>query len=800
MINLRSLVSWLATIFAGIAVFAAAPSGYYEEAEGKSDKTLYVAIGSIINNHIAKSYDYLWTAFKTTDIDNNGKIWDMYSNKRWTPGREQCGTYKGIGDCYNREHSFPKSWFNDAMPMYSDLFHLYPTDGKVNGQRSNYPFGECANGSYVASSGSVKALGKLGASTFAGYSGTVFEPDDEYKGDFARTYFYMAVCYSDRNKSWNSDMLAGNDFPFFKDWAIKLLLKWHRQDPVSDKETKRNDEVYKIQNNRNPFIDYPELAEHIWGNKKGYAWNSTAGQSPEINVPVDGSTVDFGVTAKNSPVLKTITLKTTNVKDNVIVSATEPFAVNDDSFSASETNAGVQLKVQYQPTDLGSHTGKLTVACGDLCSTVNLIGSTVDGLPAGKATDITSESFTANWIYIGDDMNGKYDFTVTDADGVLSGYPIQVDAKAGSYVVRGLMPETTYTYYVRSNQFTSDGVIVTTAEALPFVDFLFDGELYFSTVPGEPSAEAEILVQIENITTDITVSVKAPFELSLNRSDWSQSVILTPDESRIYLRMNSATAGIFESSLVATAGEYVNDNAVVSGIANDRDVFFEDFEATPAPASSYNTSTYNGTAAVWNLYNTGYWADTDKGHDDSATALRLGKASNNLCAVEMADAKHNGVGVVSFWAKKWNDKEANSTIAVETSTDNANWKSVGNVTITGATWQEYTVTANVPGDVRVRFRRTQGARMHFDDVTISDYSSGVSDPAAERHQWDAYSLNGELIVKVDKADGIDIGIYTVSGVTLFEGRLAEGLYTRPLERGTFVLVSSGDFTRTVLIR
>lgn len=803
MTNLRSLLSGLVALFAGMAVFAAAPSAYYKDAEGKKDKSLYLALGDIINNHNAKSYDYLWTAFKTTDVDGNGKIWDMYSTKRWRAGGEQCGSYKSIGDCYNREHSFPKSWFNDAKPMYTDLYHLYPTDGKVNGQRSNYPFGECANGSAVASSGSVKALGKLGKSTFAGYSGTVFEPDDEYKGDFARTYFYMAACYSDRNKSWKSDMLAGNDFPFFKDWAVNLLLKWHRQDPVSDKEIKRNDAVYNIQNNRNPFIDHPELAEHIWGNKKGEAWNSSAELAAEINKPVDGSTVDFGVTAKDSPVIRTIALKTSNAKDRVTVSATGPFAVNGGSYSASEANNGVNVQVQYQPTALGTHTGTLTVACGGLTSEVCLIGKTVDGLPVGKASDITSESFTANWTYIGDDINGKYDFTVTDADGVLNGYPIQVDAKAGSYVVRGLLPETTYTYYVRSNQFTSDGVTVTTAEALPFIDFLFDGELYFTTTPGEPSPEAEILVQIENVSTDVTVSVKAPFELSLDRSEWSQSLTITPDESRIYMRLNSATAGTFESSLTAVAGDYVNDNTTVSGIATDKATFFEDFEATPAPESVYGTSHYNGSAAEWTLNNAGYWAGaSDKGHDGSAVAVRFGKASSTAkTSVEMASTKKGGAGVITFWAKKWNDKEANSTIAVETSTDEGEtWKTAGNVTVTNPSWQEYTVTASVPGDVRVRFRRTEGARMHIDDITVTDYSSGLSDPGAERHLWDAYSRDGELFVKVDKAGGLNIGIYTVSGVTLFEGRLTEGIYTWPIERGSFVLVSSGDFTRTVLIR
>ena len=155
--------------------------------------------------HTNVGYKGLWDVYGSSDIDENGKIRDMYSTKRWTFRKEQCGSgYTKVGDCYNREHSLPKSWFNDASPMYSDAFHIYPTDGKVNGQRSNHPYGECANGSSVAAANGVKPLGKLGASTFPGYSGTVFEPVDEYKGDFARSYFYMAAAYNDRIASRNA--------------------------------------------------------------------------------------------------------------------------------------------------------------------------------------------------------------------------------------------------------------------------------------------------------------------------------------------------------------------------------------------------------------------------------------------------------------------------------------------------------------------------------------------------------------------------------------------------------------------
>lgn len=257
-----------------ITATAQAPDDYYSSCEGKSGQTLLSALFDVIGNHTVVGYSELWTVYCTSDIREDGSIWDMYSTKHWVPQDEQCGNYSNVGDCYNREHSFPKSWFDDASPMYSDAFHIYPTDGKVNGQRGNYPYGECANGEVLSAPNGIQALGKLGTSTFDGYSGIVFEPADEYKGDFARTYFYMAACYNNLIEDWSSPMLAGNDYPCYTTWAIKLLLKWHRQDPVSQKEIDRNNVIYRYQNNRNPFIDYPALAEHVWGEKNNEGWTT----------------------------------------------------------------------------------------------------------------------------------------------------------------------------------------------------------------------------------------------------------------------------------------------------------------------------------------------------------------------------------------------------------------------------------------------------------------------------------------------------------------------------------------------
>ncbi len=251
-----------ALFFAAASVLGAEKdTAYYQDAIGKSRYELKTALHNIIKDHTVVNYKGLWDAFKSTDVRADGKVWDMYSDCEFTFVSDQCGNYKNECDCYNREHSFPKSWFDDASPMYSDLFHLYPTDGKVNGMRSNYPFGEVSNPTYTSHNGS-----KLGNNSTSGYSDKVFEPVDEYKGDFARSYFYMATRYEDKIAKWSACPICdGNNKASFKKWTVELLLKWHRQDPVSEKEIARNDAVYKQQNNRNPFIDFPELVEKIWG-------------------------------------------------------------------------------------------------------------------------------------------------------------------------------------------------------------------------------------------------------------------------------------------------------------------------------------------------------------------------------------------------------------------------------------------------------------------------------------------------------------------------------------------------------
>jgi len=248
-----------------IAVFAlvafrldAQPAGYYSSAAGLTGTSLRSALHNIIDNHNSLSYNSLWTYFEDTDKKSNGKVWDMYSNCQFYFDGDQCGSYDSECDCYNREHSWPKSWFNDQSVPRTDLHHIFPTDGYVNNKRGNMPFGEVGSATWTSStSGS-----KLGYCSYPGYSGIVFEPVDEYKGDFARVYFYMCTRYYGEDSSWEeTDMTDGAEL---KPWALQMMMQWHENDPVSQKEINRNNAVYQVQGNRNPFIDNPEYVAMIW--------------------------------------------------------------------------------------------------------------------------------------------------------------------------------------------------------------------------------------------------------------------------------------------------------------------------------------------------------------------------------------------------------------------------------------------------------------------------------------------------------------------------------------------------------
>lgn len=240
---------------------------YYQGANGKSGQNLRTALAQIITaNHHVVSYDGLISAYEQTDTRPDGYVRDWYSNATNFRHGHDTGGYRKEGDCYNREHSVPQSWFSKKSPMKSDIIHVVPTDGYVNNRRSSFPFGKVNNVTYA----SQNSYSKLGSSGTSGYSGTVFEPNDEIKGDMARIYFYMATRYKDQCAGWGGNIFTSEGIV---KWELDQMMEWSRQDPVDAVEIARNNAVYGVQKNRNPFVDYPGLEEYIWGSKKNQTFS-----------------------------------------------------------------------------------------------------------------------------------------------------------------------------------------------------------------------------------------------------------------------------------------------------------------------------------------------------------------------------------------------------------------------------------------------------------------------------------------------------------------------------------------------
>ncbi len=382
------------------------PANYYDAAKGKSSQALLTALYSIVGPHTNIGYDGLFDAYKDTDCDQGGYIIDMYSNyDRFTCPGSKCGNYSKIGDCFNREHSVPKSWWGGGkQAQYSDLINIVPTDGYVNNQRSNYPYGECQGGTRLKN-GQYVAKGRLGSSTHSGYSGTVFEPDDEYKGDFARAYFYMAACYNNTIGNWTSSggsaFFNGTQYPVFTNYAIGLLMEWTRLDPVSQKEKTRNNYVHAWQGNRNPFIDHPELAEYLWGNKKGQAWygDDIEENTPCIIQPVSGGTIDVGtIAADGTSVSKAVTVSGQYLTQAVSITVSgEGFSVTPATLSASAVCGGnATVAITYSGKSANA-SGTLTIGSAEVNATCSLTASKIDGGGPGPGPDPADDSWIETW-------------------------------------------------------------------------------------------------------------------------------------------------------------------------------------------------------------------------------------------------------------------------------------------------------------------------------------------------------------------------------------------------------------------
>lgn len=433
---MKKLTTLLLGFLFSVAV-AQAPANYYNGTEGLMGAGLKTKLFQIISaGTVDKGYDGLYTGYPTTDSDhyyeNDGSVLDMYSENptgtdpyTYRHGVKKCGNYSVEGDCYNREHIIPQSFFNSRAPMVSDIHHIRPTDGKVNGMRSNYPFGKVSSASYTSKNG-----GKVGPNVAPGYGGTVFEPIDEFKGDIARMVFYFVTRYESQLSGFSTgNMLGGSAYPGLQTWERDLLITWSEQDPVSPTEIERNNASYVFQKNRNPFIDHPEWVQLVWGTQV------IDTQSP--STPTNLAVASTSTASAN--------LTWTASTDNIAVAYYRIFVngvFHSNSPSTAATVSGLTQGTTYNFYVIAVD------AAGNTSSQSNTVSGTtlIDNQPPTAATNLAITSVGSNniaiqWIAATDNIAvSSYDIYV---NGVLNG-----STNSTSTNVANLNPATAYTIYV----------------------------------------------------------------------------------------------------------------------------------------------------------------------------------------------------------------------------------------------------------------------------------------------------------------------------------------------------------------
>ncbi|RTY73517.1 endonuclease [Flavobacterium sp. LS1R10] len=370
---MKKIYSTLLLLFV-TATIAQIPSGYYNTATGTS-YTLKTQLYNVIKGHTDNGYGGLYTIYQTSDRDyyfeNDATILDMYSENpagtdpyNYSAGTTQrCGNYSVEGDCYNREHIIPQSTFGSAAPMVSDAHFITPTDGKVNGQRSNYPHGPVTSASWTSLNGS-----KLGTSTTSGYSGPIFEPINEFKGDIARMYFYFATRYENTVAGYSYAMFNGSSNQVFTTAFLNVLITWHNQDPVSTREIDRNNAIYNSQNNRNPYIDHPEYVQAIWN------------PSADAQAPTTPTNLVASGTTSNS-----VSLNWTASSDNSGVTGYNVYmnsALKTTTTGTTTTITGLTASTAY------SFFVKAKDAAGNISGPSNTVNVTTAAASGSTATDL----------------------------------------------------------------------------------------------------------------------------------------------------------------------------------------------------------------------------------------------------------------------------------------------------------------------------------------------------------------------------------------------------------------------------
>ena len=754
--------------------FATAQEQYYRKAEGLRSTQLKAALHDIIQPERVLDYGggvgKTWSGFWLTDQMEDMQVRDRYSNvvRYLNPDMSAVSNM-------NIEHIWANSWWGHLKNnAYCDLFNLYPADATANGRKSNNPIG-VVDGNVSYSNGVTK-VGKS-SSYRADSLITVWEPADEWKGDFARTYFYMATCYSHMTSLWTTTeglLTVDPGSPLLmRPWVYNLMLEWAEADPLDEIEQQRCEAIFGIQGNRNPFVDYPELCQYIWGDKTDEQFYCNKENGAEIFVPAAGEEIDFGLQPLSRPFSTKVQVRGRGLNEGAKLTVVdEYFALARTELSAEEITGGTDVIVSVTPTNEGAYTTMLLLEGSGYVQQTPLCIAFVDGIPAYPATDIvcavSSRRFNANWMNYQPGATYTLNVYTKDAEGQPKPFGTYTTTDT-TYQVKNVAASTTYYYKVSiiedgEETVSSNEVTVEMPEVAP-VFAVSTEEIAFTATPGKPSAKTQVSVTamaVPKYVTDVVTS--APFELSADGEEWSQQLTLKGQSPNFYVRFGGATEeGDYEGEVIVST-EGLDDKVIsVSCNVDATKSFFEDFET--GSKGAYAAAEVTCSAATWEMSNA-LLAGDDNALAGKCVRMKGYVKTNGVITtpahIMMTTDKVNGCDSLWFYAGSYGS-DTGVKITVSYSIDGGQtWTKVVSSLSVGA-MKRYGYRINKDGNIRLKFEseNTGNKRVNLDNIQMSDWedSDGI-----ELVQSSEFRVNSD-------------GLYDLSGRKV-DSQLHKGIYIR----------------------
>ncbi|MCR5820400.1 MAG: endonuclease [Bacteroidaceae bacterium] len=734
---------------------------YYYAAQGLSKSALKTALHDIIQPAAVLLYGgrgegYTWSGFVRTDNLGDGHVRDRYSDTD--------RSFSGLQavDGMNIEHIWANSWWGHKVNnAYCDLFNLFPADAAANMRKSNNPIG-VVDGNIAYDNGVIR-VGKS-SSYRADSVITAWEPADCWKGDFARTYFYMATAYEHMSSLWQTPeglltIDPSASWPLMRPWVYQLMLEWAAQDPVDDIERARNDSVFAIQGNRNPYIDMPQLADYVWGDSIARPFYINPGSlSAELFVPSDGSVIDFGLQSLQCEMSQKIAVRGRNLSGDISVHFADgesDFLVTPSVLTPAEVEAGAVLTITPAAAAAGTCSALLSLDGGGINHSVTLQMEVIDGIPAYVPDDVVCgvnvKSFTARWkdMSLAEGETYSLDVYTKDGSGIrtsISGFP--VDVADTSWTCSGLKASTTYYFQVSTATLSSNEVQVVMPDVKP-VFAVSPSTLTFTTVPSKPSRAQKLSVTTLAFSKyEVAVSCPAPFEISADGDNWSRELILTTYNPTFYVRLAAVgEAGEYDGEMILTAPEADELVVGLSASVGEELAFFENFES--GTKGGYAVDTVSCNAASWILANALLASDANAA---GGRCVRM-KIGGRL---EMNEDKARGCDSLSFYAGLYN-KDTKPQLSVSYSLDGGlSWTPVVEaLTFKNGEWKLYSYAIKKDGLIRLRFNTQDGnenQRLNIDDIQMSNYKQSSSPDAisvinADDVNSQTFMLDGRRVSK-----------------------------------------------------